>query len=147
MKKNVIEFFRRGLIAAGFGPIILAVIYLILQQQGVLQTLTVNEVCKGMFSLLALAFIAGGMNIVYQIERLPLMAAVLIHGIVLYISYLVAYLVNGWLQSGLTPILVFTVVFVLGYLIIWVIIYSITIRRTERINEILEEKRGIERAK
>ena len=102
MKKYVLEFFRRGLMAAGFGPIVLAVLYLFLQKQNVVQTLTVNEVCLGIFSLLALAFVAGGMNIVYQIERLPLMVAILIHGIVLYISYLATYLLNGWLQPLLS---------------------------------------------
>ena len=147
MKKYVLEFFRRGLMAAGFGPIVLAVLYLILQKQNVVQTLTVNEVCLGIFSLLALAFVAGGMNIVYQIERLPLMVAILIHGIVLYISYLATYLLNGWLQSGVAPILVFTVIFILGYFAVWIVIYSTTKKRTEKVNEILKTKQGCEGAK
>ncbi len=140
MRKNVLEFFRRGLIACGFGPIVLAIFYLILQHQAAIQTLTVNQVCLGIFSLSALAFIAGGMNIIYQIERLPLMMAILIHGGVLYISYLVTYLLNGWLEWGVTPFLVFTVIFVLGYLAVWAIIYSITKKDTARLNEILKQK-------
>ena len=102
--------------------------------------LTVNQVCLGIFSLSALAFIAGGMNVVYQVERLPLMVAILIHGIVLYISYLLTYLVNGWLEWGTLPILVFTGIFVFGYLAIWAVIYSIIRRNTARINEILKQK-------
>ncbi len=140
MKKNFLEFIRRGLIACGLGPIVLAVIYLILQQYAVINTLTVNQVCIGIFSLTALAFIVGGMNIIYQIERLPLMAAILIHGIVLYISYLVVYLINGWLQSSITPILIFTAIFIIGYMLIWAIIYFIIKRNTKKINEILKEK-------
>ena len=140
MKKNILEFFRRGLAAAGFGPIVLAILYLILQHQGAIETLTVNEVCLGIFSLSALAFIAGGMNIIYQMERLPLMVAILIHGMVLYLSYLGTYLLNGWLQSGVTPVLMFTAFFVLGYLAIWIIIYSVTKKRTDRINEMLKKK-------
>ncbi len=140
MKKNVLEFFRRGFVACGFGPIVLAVSYLILQHQAAIETLTVNQVCLGIFSLSALAFIAGGMNVVYQIERLPLMVAILIQGSVLYISYLVTYLLNDWLEWGTTPILVFTVIFVLGYLAIWAVIYSVTKRNTERLNEILKKK-------
>ena len=134
------EFLRRGFFACGLGPILLAVLYLILQHQGAVQTLTVNQVCLGIFSLSALAFIAGGMNILYQIEQLPLMVAILIHGIVLYISYLVTYLLNRWLEWGTTPILVFTVFFILGYLAVWAVIYSITKKRTESINEILKKK-------
>ena len=134
MKKQAKEFFRRGITACGLGPIVLAILYMILQSTGDQDTLTVNQVCLGIFSLSALAFIAGGMNVVYQIERLPLMVAILIHGIVLYISYLLTYLVNGWLEWGTLPILVFTGIFVFGYLAIWAVIYSIIRRNTARIN-------------
>ena len=146
MKKYVLEFFRRGLIACGLGPIVLAILYLILQHQANLENLTVNQVCIGIFSLSALAFIAGGMNVIYQIERLPLMVAILIHGGVLYVSYLGTYLLNDWLEWGVTPILVFTGIFVFGYLFIWAIIYSITKRKTKKLNIILKEKQqGAER--
>ncbi len=76
----------------------------------------------------------------YQIERLPLMLAILIHGSVLYISYLVTYLVNGWLERGTMPMLVFSGIFAGGYLIIWLIIYSVTKRRTRQLNEMLRKK-------
>jgi len=140
MKKNVLGFLRRGLIACGFGPIVLAVFYLILQNRASVEILTVNQVCLGIFSISALAFIAGGMNVIYQIERLPLMMAILIHGFVLYISYLITYLINDWLEWGATPILVFSVIFVFGYLVIWAIIYSIIRRSTAKINEKLRRK-------
>ena len=142
MKKNILEFIRRGMVACGFGPLVLAVLYLILQQRGDVQTLTVNEVCLGIVSLSALAFIVGGMNVLYQIERLPLMVAILIHGGVLYFSYLAVYLINGWLQSGMAPILAFTVIFILGYLAVWAVIYSITKRNTEKLNDMLKKHRG-----
>ena len=140
MKQHILEFLRRGLVAWGVGPMVLVVLYLILQHQTGVQTLTVHEVCLGIVSLSALAFLAGGMNIVYQIERLPLMVAILIHGVVLYISYLAVYLLNGWLQTGAAPVLVFTVIFILGYLAIWAVIYSITRRNTEKLNEMLKKK-------
>ena len=53
MKKNVPEFFRRGIAACGLGPIVLAVLYLILQRHAVIDTLSVNQVCIGIFSLSA----------------------------------------------------------------------------------------------
>lgn len=140
MRKYILEFLRRGLIACGLGPVVLAILYLILQHQGIVQTLTVREVCLGIFSLSALAFVAGGMNVLYQLERLPLMAAILIHGSALYVSYLVTYLVNGWLEWGITPILVFSGIFVFGYLAIWLIIYSIIKRNTDKVNDILKKK-------
>ena len=144
MKKNILVFFRRGFVACGFGPIVLAILYLILQHKADIETLTVNQVCIGIFSLSALAFVAGGMNVIYQIERLPLMVAILIHGSVLYISYLVTYLLNNWLEWGTIPILVFSGIFIFGYLMIWAIIYCIIRKRTERLNEILKKKQQSE---
>lgn len=140
MKKTILEFLHRGFIACGFGPLVLAVFYLILQRQATVETLTVDQVCLGIFSLSALAFIAGGMNVIYQIEQLPLMYAILIHGGVLYISYLAVYLINGWLERGVAPILIFSGIFVLGYLAIWMIIYTINKKKTDRLNEILSKK-------
>ena len=140
MKKFVSKFVLRGLIALGIGPIILAIVYLILQQAAAIDTLTVDQVCIGIFSLSALAFIAGGMNAIYQIERLPLMTAILIHGGVLYVGYLGTYLLNDWLDSGVIPIIVFTAIYVVGYVVIWAIIYSIIRRSTAKLNEMLKKK-------
>ncbi len=134
MKKYVLEFVRRGLPAAGIGPIVLAIVYMVLQKTGTVTSLSVNQVCIGIFSITALAFIAGGMNVVYQMERLPLMVAIFLHGAVLYISYLVTYLLNNWLDAGAAPIIVFSVVFVVGYIIIWAVIYSIIKKNTDRLN-------------
>ena len=142
MKRYIGNFVQRGLTACGFGPLVLAIIYLILQKQGIVQTLTVNEVCIGILSLSGLAFLAGGMNSIYQIEQLPLMVAILIHGGVLYIGYLGTYLLNGWLELGITPVLVFTGIFVAGYLVIWAIIYSIIKKNTDRINALLQKQQS-----
>ena len=140
MKKFVLEFLRRGVIASGIGPIVLAIVYLILKQSAAIDTLTVNQVCIGIFSLSALAFIAGGMNAIYQVERMPLMTAILIHGGALYIGYLGTYLLNDWLDFGVIPIIVFTAIFVVGYIVIWAIIYSIVRRNTAKLNEMLKKK-------
>ena len=143
MKKIISEVVRRGLTACGFGPIVLAILYLVLKHTSGLETLSINQVCTGILSISALAFIAGGLNVLYQIERLPLMIAVLIHGGILYITYLITYLLNDWLEQGVAPILVFSGAFVLGYFIIWIIIYSIIKRNTEKINALLKQKQSI----
>ena len=140
MKKFILEFLRRGLIACGLGPIVLAILYLILQQSAAVEMLTVKDVCIGIFSLTALAFIAGGMNAIYQVEQFPLMIAILLHGTILYISYLVTYLLNDWLEWGAVPIIVFSAIFVIGYLVIWAVIYSIIKRNTAMLNEGLKKR-------
>ena len=136
MKRYILGFLRRGLCAWGLGPLVLAVLYLFLP----VQILTAREVSLGIFSLSALAFLAGGMNVIYQIERLPLMAAIGIHGGVLYVGYLGTYLLNGWLAWGRLPILVFSGIFAAGYLAIWAVIYAILKRRTARVNALLRQK-------
>jgi hypothetical protein len=139
MRKFILEFVRRGCIASGIGPVVLGLLYLILRQTGDLSVLTVNEVCVGIFSMTALAFVSGGINAIYQLERLPLMVAILIHGSVLYISYLGTYLLNAWLDLGLLPIAVFSAIFVVGYIVIWAVIYRIIKRNTDRVNAQLQK--------
>ena len=140
MKKYVLDFLRRGCVAAGVGPLVLTVLYLILEKSAVIEALSVREVSIGIFSLTALAFVVGGINFIYQIERLPLMVAIFIHGACLYICYLLTYLVNDWLDFGLIPVAVFTGIFVFGFILIWIVIYRIVKRSTQRVNENLKKK-------
>ncbi|MBE6591382.1 MAG: DUF3021 domain-containing protein [Ruminococcaceae bacterium] len=140
MKSFALELLKRGAVGCGFGPIVLAIVYWVLQETAGVLTLTVNEVCIGIVSLTALAFIAGGMNAVYKIERLPLVWAILIHGCVLYLSYLATYLVNGWLELGTAPILIFSAIFVVGFFAIWAVIYFVTRKKTAELNDFLKKK-------
>ena len=140
MKRFLSDFMRRGMMAWGFGPLVLAVLYWILHTQGVVDTLTVEQVCTGILSITGLAFLAGGLNAVYQVEKLPLMVAMLIHGGVLYAAYLVTYLVNSWLERGIIPILVFTGIFIVGYFLIWAVIHALVKRNTARVNAMLKQK-------
>ena len=141
MKRFLSDFLLRGLASAVFGPIVMAIVYLFLQKYAGVETLTVNQMCTGIVSLSLLAFIVGGMNSIYKLERLPLMAAILIHGLVLYICYLATYLINDWLDIGTTPILIFTGIFIVGYIVIWVVLYSVNSSKIKRINEMLRQKR------
>ena len=140
MKRVALDFVRRGVCAMGFGPIVLAVVYLILHSLGVIDSLTATDVCTGILSLTLLAFFAGGLNAIYRLERLPLMLAIFIHGAVLYICYLVTYLLNAWFVWDIIHFIVFTAVFVVGYIVIWVTVYSIVKKNTAKLNEALREK-------
>ncbi len=129
------EFFLRGLVSMGFGPIVLAIIYLALAFAGVVEDVSIFEITLGILTISALAFLAGGITVVYQIEELSLSKAITAHGFVLYLVYAVVYIVNNWLEDGIIPFLVFTIIFVVGYLIIWSIIYLITKRGTDKVNK------------
>ena len=138
MKKHILDFAHRGALSCGIGPLVLAVLYLILDRQGGMRSLSAGQVSTGIISLTVLAFIAGGMNSIYQVERLPIMAAIGIHGMVLYICYLITYLINNWLELSMISVLVFTGVFIVGYLVIWAVIGAVIRRRTARLNELLK---------
>ena len=140
MKGFISNFVLRGLIACGFGPLVLGAIYLTLNISGVVDTVSVTEMCMGIFSIFVLAFVCGGMTAIYQVEKLHIITAILLHGGVLYAVYLATYLINNWLEEGLIPLLVFSGIFVVGYIIIWAIIYAINRKRIAKINAILKTK-------
>lgn len=138
MKKFGKEFLLRGLVACGGGPIVLAIVYGILGATGTVSHFSPNEVCMGIVTVTLLAFIVAGMTAIYQLEQLPLISAILIHGAGLYAAYLLIYLLNGWLKQQLIPIAIFTAVFIAGYALIWLIIYCVTKRKTEQLNKMLK---------
>ena len=131
MKKYLPQFFLRGLCAMGFGPIVLAIIYGILHATGTDAAITPAEI----ISISLMALIAGGVTTVYQIESLPLLSAILIHGGALYLVYLIMYLLNDWIARDLTAILTFTVIFIVGYALIWLLIFLYNRRKAAQISK------------
>lgn len=139
MKQFWKNFFLRGLLASSGGPVILALIYGISGATGGVDQLSPHEVCLGILTITLLAFIVAGMTAIYQAEKLPLPLAILLHGGVLYATYIVIYLINGWLQRRFVPILIFTAAFIVGYAVTWGIIYWVTKAKTNKINKILKK--------
>ena len=140
MKCFIKEFLKRGLISFGFGPIIVAIVYLCLSLAGIEDSLTLAEVAKQILLVSVMAFLAAGATAIYQIERLALPFAIFIHGVVLYIDYIVVYLMNGWLKKSFIPIIVFTAIFIVGFVIIWIIAYFVNKVAAKRLNESLNDK-------
>ena len=138
MKKFWKEFLLRGLICASGGPVVLAIIYGILGATGAAEAFSPRDVCLGIVTITLLAFIAAGMTAIYQMEQLPLPIMILLHCGALYIAYILTYLINGWLQNSLIPILVFTGIFIAGYTLIWLIIYFVERHKTEKLNKMLK---------
>lgn len=135
MKKFLSQFFLRGLMAAAGGPVVLAIVYGILGATGIVSSFTPSEVVLGILTVTLLALTVGGCTAIYQIDRLPLGSAIAIHGGILYADYILIYLLNGWLQRQLIPVLIFTGIFIAGYALIWLIIYRITKAQTDKLNQ------------
>ncbi len=134
MKQYGKDFIKIGLMTSGGGPLVLAIIYIGLEAAGIIDTLTVREVVLGICSSLLLAFIAGGIQVVYRIERLPLMWATLIHAFVLYLDYILIYLANGWIVCEAKTLLIFTGIFLAGYILIWTLVYVSIRRKVKMLN-------------
>lgn len=133
MKKYVLEFVKRGLMAASGGPLILAIIYGVLEATKTVTVLTPGEACMGIVSITVMAFIVAGITMIYQVESLPLPMAILIHGGVLYLDYLMIYLLNSWLPGNAVGI--FTIIFFAGFALVWLVIYLCIREKTKRLNE------------
>lgn len=138
--KFIKDFALRGLIAMGFGPLVLAIVYSILGLVGVVESIGVYEMPLGIVTITALAFLCGGITVVYQIESLAISKAITLHGVVLYIAYAVVYLTNDWLEEGMIPFLIFTAIFVVGYALVWVAIYLITNNQAKKLNSKLKNR-------
>ncbi len=138
--KYVKEFLKRGVMAAWGGPVILAIVYLILEKVGVVTTLTVSQVVLAIISMTIMAFIAAGISFVYQVEQLPLAIATIIQMAVLYFDYLLFYRLNGWVPNE--GLITFTVIFVAGFVVIWLIVYFCAVRPSVRkLNEKLNAEK------
>ena len=138
--KYVKEFLKRGVMAAWGGPVILAIVYLILEKVGVVTTLTVSQVVLAIISMTIMAFIAAGISFVYQVEQLPLAIATIIQMAFLYFDYLLFYRLNGWVPNE--GLITFTVIFVAGFVVIWLIVYFCAVQPSVRkLNEKLNAEK------
>ena len=135
MKKYVWEFVKRGLMSAAGGPVILAIIYGILGATDTVAALRPGEVCLGILSITLMAFIAAGITMIYTVESLPLLSAILIHAGVLYADYLMVYLLNRWIPRNGQAIGAFTAIFAAGYALVWLVIYLCSRKRIQQLNE------------
>lgn len=62
------EFLHRGLVFGGFGPIVVGIVYAILQGTVTAFTLSGAEVCLAIISTYLLAFMQAGATVFNQIE-------------------------------------------------------------------------------
>ncbi len=138
MKKFALQFLQRGLIAAAGGPVILAIVYGILGATGTVTALSPGEVCTGVLTVTLMAFVAAGITGIYQMERLPMVSAALIHAGVLYLDYLLMYLLNSWIPRNAAAIGIFTGIFAAGYALVWLFVYLSIRSKADRINKKLQ---------
>lgn len=138
MNKYLKGFLHRGLIFGGFGPIIIGIIYAIIEKTTSGFSLTGKEVCLAVFSVYLLAFVQAGSSVFNQIEEWPLPKSLFFHFITLYTAYVTCYLINTWIPFKAEIVLIFTAIFVALYFIIWITVYLCVKATSKRFNKALK---------
>lgn len=135
MKKYVKEFLHRGLCFAGFGPIILAIIYFILSKTLENFTLNASQVLIATVSIYILAFVQAGASVFNGIDGWPITKSLLCHFSTLYVAYVGCYLINTWIPFDIRVILIFTLIFAVSYFAIWLIVVFTLKMISRRLNK------------
>lgn len=123
MNKYLKEFLHRGSIFGGFGPIILGIIYAILESTLDDFALSGKQVLIAIISIYILAFLQAGASVFNQIEHWSIPKSMLCHFSVIYIAYVSCYLLNKWIPFNANVLLIFTLVFIGLYLLIWLTVF------------------------
>lgn len=128
------NFMHRGLIFGGFGPIIMGIIYAILQKTIPDFSLSGSEVCLAIVSIYILAFIQAGASVFNQIEHWPITKSLFFHFGSLYLAYVICYLLNSWIPFKAEVVLIFTAVFIGIYFAVWLTVYFSVKTAEKRLN-------------
>ncbi len=137
MNKYLKEYLHRGLMFAGFGPVILGIIYFILSKTINNFSLSGSEVLLAIVSIYMLAFVQAGSSVFNQIEHWPLTKSLFCHFASLYTVYVICYCVNSWIPFEWGVIGIFTAIFVVLYFVIWFTVYFIAKATSKKLNKTL----------
>ena len=129
------DFFYRGFLFGGSGPIIAGIIYLILHFALEDLTLTGLQVFTAIVSTYLLAFVHAGASVFNQIESWPIAKSLFCHFGILYVAYVLCYVINSWIPFEPLVLGIFTAIFAVGYAVIWLAVYvsiRVTVKRLNR---------------
>ena len=139
MNPYVKEFFKRGLIFGGGGPLVLGIVYLILSFTLEDFSLKGTDVFVSILSTYLLAFIHAGGSIFNQIEYWPISKSLLFHFLTLYLAYSICYIINAWIPFEPMMLLWFTLIFTVTYFIIWITVVLVIKLTEKRLNKNLKQ--------
>ena len=135
MNKYVKTFFARGLTFGGFGPIILGIVFAILQHTVEGFSLSGTEVLFAILSTYLIAFAQAGATVFNQIESWSTPKSLGFHLLSLYVVYVVCYLANSWIPFEPMMILIFTAIFLAIYFVVWIVVYISVKAATKKFNK------------
>ena len=134
MNKYVKEFFHRGLVFGGFGPVIVGIVFAVLEATLDTFSLTGSQVLLAIVSTYLLAFIQAGASIFNQIEHWSTARSLFFHFLSLYIAYSMCYVLNSWIPFEPMVLLIFTVGFAVMYFAVWLTVCLIVRATSAKLN-------------
>ena len=131
MKKIIKDFCHRGQIFGGFGPIILGIIYMIIEKTTPDFSLTATQIFVAIISVYMIAFVQAGTTVFNQIEHWSIPKSLFCHFSMLYVAYVGCYLVNSWIPFDIKVIIIFTAIFAATFFAIWIAVF-ISVKLTSK---------------
>ena len=131
MNKYVKEFLHRGLIFGDFGPVVVGIVFAILQYTVEGFSLGGTQVLLAIISTYLLAFVQAGVTVFNQIEHWSTVKSLLCHFGSLYAAYSVCYVANSWIPFDPMVLVIFTAIFVVMFFVIWTVVY-LSVRAASR---------------
>ena len=131
MNRYLKDFLHRGLIFGGFGPIVVAIVFMCISLADGSFSLTANQILLATVSSYLLAFVQAGVTVFNQIEHWSTVKSLLCHFVTLYATYSVCYVVNSWIAFEPMVLVIFSVIFAVLFFVIWTIVY-LSVRATSK---------------
>ena len=138
MNKYFIEFVKRGLCFFGFGPMVMGIVFWIIELAGVDLNLSGGQMLLAIVTVSVLAFVQAGSSVFHQIETWSPLKSALFQLSSIYIVYTATYLLNSWIPFMWEVIIIFTIVFIATYLLIWLIVVLVTKSIANKLNSNLK---------
>lgn len=137
MNKYVKEFFHRGLIFGGFGPVVVGIVFAVLQYTVEGFSLGGTQVLLSIISTYLLAFVQAGVTVFNQIEHWSTVKSLLCHFGSLYAAYSICYVANSWIPFDPMVLVMFTAIFVVMFFVIWTVVYLSVRAASKKFNKTL----------
>ena len=131
MNIYVKEFFKRGLMFSGLGPITAGTVLFIISRFDKALQLDGLQMLIMILSTYILAFVQAGATVFNQIDTWSVPKALACHFSSLYVVYVMCYLVNTWIPFDIRVIIIFSLIFIVTFFIIWTIVF-LTVRHLSR---------------
>ena len=136
MNKYVKDFFLRGMMFGGFGPIVVAIVLFVISFFDTV-SLSASDFLVAVVSGYLIAFVQAGATVFNQIEHWPILKSIGVHFFTLYLAYSVCYLINCWIPFEPQVLLIFTGIFAAVYAVVYVTVYLIVRSTAKKLNKAL----------